>query len=238
VNPRCVRALAQALNILAKTDRVDAGVIALFAEKVRPTPHAIPDAAAQKLSALVTRRRQVLEMITAENNRRAAALPVLHPQIDEHIAWLRHQLDVLEDELKDMMKQSTTWRGKAELLQSVPGVGVVTSLTLIADLPELGTLDRKEIAALAGVAPFNRDSGKIRGRRSTWGGRAGVRTVLYMAALVACRHNPVIQKFYKRLCKAGKVAKVALVACMHKLLTILNAMVKHGTHWRQAEAGA
>jgi len=238
VNPRRIRAFAQALSVLAKTDRVDAGVIALFAERMRPTPQAIPDDAAQRLSALVTRRRQVQEMITAEQNRRGFALRALHPQIDDHIAWLRHQLDVLEGDLKDLMNQSTTWRKKAELLQSVPGVGIVTSLTLIANLRELGTLGRKEIAALAGVAPFNRDSGKMRGRRTTWGGRAGVRTVLYMAALVATRYNPVIKPFYEKLRKAGKVAKVALVACMHKLLTILNAMARTNQPWREAAATA
>jgi transposase len=238
VNPRRVRAYAQALNEMAKTDRVDSLVIARFAEGIHPTPHVMPNDAAQKLDGLVTRRREVQEMITAENNRLPGALPALRPQIEEHVAWLKSQLATLETSLEEMIKQSSAWREEAELLQSVPGVGVVTSATLIAELPELGTLDRKQVAALVGVAPFNRDSGKMRGHRCIWGGRAGVRSTLYMAALSASRCNPAIRTFYSKLRQAGKVHKVALVACIRKLLTILNAMVKNKTPWRQAAAAA
>lgn len=238
VNPRQVRDFAKALGRLAKTDRLDAQVLALFAERVRPALRPLPDAATQALSALVARRRQVVEMLTAEKNRRGQAPPAIQADITTHIAWLEARLKRLEKELGQHLKQSPLWRAQDDLLQSAPGVGPVLSRTLLADLPELGTLDRKQIAALVGVAPLNRDSGTLRGARTCWGGRAAVRAVLYMATVAATRCNPVIQTFYRRLCAAGKAKKVALTACMRKLLTILNAMVKHRTPWGDPAAKA
>lgn len=231
VNPRQVRDFAKALGRLAKTDRLDAQVLALFAERVRPALRPLPDQATQALSALVARRRQLVEMLTAEKNRRGQAPPAIQADIATHIAWLEARLERLDKELGQHLKQSPLWRAQDDLLQSVPGVGPVLSRTLLADLPELGTLDRKQIAALVGVAPLNRDSGTLRGARTCWGGRAAVRAVLYMATVAATRCNLVIQTFYRRLCAAGKAKKVALTACMRKLLTILNAMLKHWTPW-------
>ena len=231
VNPRQVRDFAKALGRLAKTDRLDAQVLALFAERVRPALRPLPDQATQALSALVARRRQLVEMLTAEKNRRGQAPPTIQADIATHIAWLEGRLERLDKELGQHLKQSPLWRAQDDLLQSVPGVGPVLSRTLLADLPELGTLDRKQIAALVGVAPLNRDSGTLRGARTCWGGRAAVRAVLYMATVAATRCNPVIRAFYHRLCQAGKAKKVALTACMRKLLTILNAMLKHRTPW-------
>lgn len=232
VNPRQVRDFARATGRLAKTDTLDAQVLALFAERVRPTPRPLPDAQAQALSALLARRRQVVEMLTAERDRLGRALPPVCPGIERHIAELERHLADLNRALEETVRQSPLWREKEDLLRSVPGVGPLLALTLLADVPEMGTLGRKQVAALVGVAPLNRDSGALRGRRRVWGGRAPVRAVLYMATLAATRYNPVIRAFYRRLCAAGKPKKVALTACMRKLLTILNAMLKHGTPWR------
>jgi transposase len=233
VNPRQVRRFAQALGHLAKTDKLDARILAQFAEMVKPSVRPLPDEKAQELGGVLTRRRQVVEMITAEKNRLAGAHPKVQPRITANLDWLARQLAELDDELGRLIRQSPLWREKDELLQSTPGVGPVLSRTLLAELPELGQLGRKQIAVLVGVAPLNRDSGTLRGKRLVWGGRGQVRSVLYMAALQATRYNPVIQAFYQRLLQAGKPKKVALVASMHKLLTILNAMVKHQTPWRQ-----
>jgi len=231
VNPRHVRDFAKATGTLAKTDALDAAVLAHFAAAVRPTPRPLPDAATQTLAALVTRRRQLVEMLTAERNRLGSAPRTLRAEIQAHITWLQRRLGRLDDDLNQAIRTSPVWRVQDDLLQSVPGVGPVLSATLLASLPELGRLDRKAIAALVGVAPLNRDSGTLRGRRMVWGGRAAVRAVLYMGTLVAVRHNPILRAFYQRLRAAGKLPKVALTACMRKLLTILNAMLKHQRPW-------
>ena len=235
VNPRQIRDFARSMGRLAKTDRIDAEVIALFAERVRPELRPLPDAAARELDELVTRRRQVIEMMVAEGNRaRRLASRRLKKRIDRHLEVLQKELTEIERELDDTIRRSPIWRETEDLLKSVPGIGNATARTLLAELPELGTLGRRQIAALAGVAPFNRDSGTFRGRRMIGGGRAGVRATLYMAALVASRHNPVIAAFYQRLLAAGKPKKTALVACMRKLLTILNAIIRHRTPWQTA----
>ena len=226
INPRQVRDFAKATGKLAKTDRIDAGVLAHFGEAIRPEPRPVPDEVAQGLCTLVGRRRQVVEMITAERNRLSSTAKPMRVRVQAHIAWLERELSELDDELGQAVRESPVWREKDNLLQSVPGVGPVLSLTLLAELPELGSLDRKQIAALVGVAPLNRDSGGMRGKRTVWGGRATVRAVLYMATLVASRFNPVIKTFYLRLLASGKAKKVALTACMRKLLTILNAMLR------------
>ncbi len=233
VNPRQVRDFAKATGRLAKTDALDVAVLAQFAEAVRPALRPLPDAAAQALSALLTRRRQLLEMRTAEQNRLAHASPPVRTRIRAHLTWLERELTRTDDDLTQAVRESPLWRAKDDLLRSTPGVGPVLATTLLASLPELGTLTRKQIAALVGVAPLNRDSGTLRGRRTVWGGRAHVRAALYMSALAAIRCNPAIRDFYQRLCAAGKAKKVALTACMHTLLTILNAMVKHQTPWRE-----
>jgi len=234
VNPRQVRDFARATGKLAKTDTIDAQVLAHFGEAVRPTPRPLPDAQAQALGALLTRRRQIVGMLTAEKNRFSKASPSVRQGIQRHITWLEGEVSKLDKDLEDALRTSPLWREKEQLLRSVPGVGRVVSVTLLAELPELGSLDRRQIAALVGVAPLNRDSGTLRGRRMVWGGRARLRAALYMAALVATRYNPVIALFYHRLCSAGKAKKVALTACMRKLLTILNAMLKHRTPWGYA----
>lgn len=231
VNPRQVRDFARATGRLAKTDRIDAQVLAQFAEAVHPTPHPLPDPTTQELAALLARRRQLVEMLTAERNRFRRALRRVRPRITSHIEWLEEELGDLDRDLKDLIHSSPLWREKENLLRTVPGVGPVVASTLVASLPELGTLDRKEIAALVGVAPLNRDSGTFRGRRTIWGGRGQVRAVLYMAALAATRFNAMIRPFYERLLVAGKPKKVALVACMRKLLTILNAMLRDQRAW-------
>jgi len=233
VNPRQVRDFARATGQLAKTDRLDAHILARFADAIRPPIRPVPDEQTQALAALVARRRQLIEMLTAEKNRaRLAARPIQH-RVKVHITWLENELAQLNADLTSTMRESPVWREKEDVLRSVPGVGPVLTTTLLANLPELGALTRKEVAALAGVAPFPRDSGTLKGRRAIWGGRAQVRAALYMAALVATRRNPVIRTFYQRLCQAGKAKKLALTACMRKLLTILNAMVKSRTPWRQ-----
>jgi transposase len=234
VNPRQVRHFAQAIGQLAKTDALDAQVLARFAEVVQPTPRPLPDAQAQQLSALVARRRQVVGMLTAERQRVPTATPTVRARIQDHIAWLEQELADQETALHDLLRATPLWRAQEDLLRSVPGIGPQTACTLIAELPELGHLDRKAIAALVGVAPFNCESGTLRGRRRVWGGRAAVRAALYMATLVATQRNPVIRPYYQRLCAAGKPKKVALVACMHKLLGIPNAMVRHQTPWQAA----
>jgi transposase len=230
-NPRQIRAFARAVGQLAKTDRLDAAMLARFGAQVRPAPRPLPDAQAQELDALLTRRRQLLDMLTAEKNRVAAAPPSVRQGITQHIRWLERQLADVDGELGALIEASPLWRAHDDLLQSVPGVGPVLSRTLLGELPELGRLTHKQIAALVGVAPMARDSGTWRGRRAVTGGRAPVRTALYMAAVTAAHHNPVIRVFYRRLRAAGKPAKVALTACMRKLLTILNAMMRTGTHW-------
>lgn len=233
-NPRQVRDFARATGQLAKTDAIDAQILALFAERVRPEPRPLPDEAAQALDALLTRRRQLLEMLVAEKNRLGFARPPVRRGITQHIRWLERRLADVDHDLAAMIEASPVWRAKDDLLQSVPGVGPVLSRTLLGELPELGQLNRKQIAALVGVAPLARDSGTLRGKRLVWGGRAPIRTVLYMSALAAARYNPVLRAFYQRLRAAGKPAKVALTACMRKLLIILNAMVRSNTHWQQA----
>lgn len=233
VNPRQVRAFAQALGRTAKTDAIDADVLALFGARVQPAPRAVPSAATQALAALIARRRQLLEMLGAEQRRleQATTNPVRR-DLRNHIRWLERRVKDVDDEINGAIQESPIWRVHDDLLRSVPGIGPTVARTLLAELPELGRLDRRAIAALVGVAPFNRDSGQWRGRRMIWGGRSSVRTALYMAALSATRHNPLLAKFYQRLRAAGKPSKVALVAVMRKLLTIVNAMMKHQTRWQ------
>jgi transposase len=236
VNPRQVRDFARATGQLAKTDTIDAQVLALFAERVRPAPRPLPDEGAQALDALLTRRRQLIGMLTAERNRLLIARPAVRRDLQQHIRFLERRLREADEDLHLAVKASPLWRVKDDLLQSVPGVGRVVSLTLLAELPELGRVSPKEIAALVGVAPLNRDSGTLRGKRLVYGGRAPVRAALYMAALVASKCNPAIRAFYQRLRAAGKPAKVALTACMRKLLTILNAIARDGTPWQPERA--
>jgi transposase len=235
VNPRQVRDFAKATGQLAKTDVLDARAVAQFAEAVRPAPRPLPDAQTEERRALLARRRQLIAMRTAEQNRLEHAPRRLRTDIEAHIAWLDQRVAALDDDLDTTLRASPIWRERETLYRSVPGIGPVCARTLMLDLPELGTLSRQRIAALVGVAPFNRDSGTRRGTRTTWGGRAHVRATLYMSALVAVRYNPVLKAFYQRLCTAGKAKKVALTACMRKLLTILNAMVKHHKPWHVQE---
>ncbi len=232
VNPRQARDFAKATGQLAKTDVLDARMLARFAEAIRPQVRPLPGAEQRRLAALVARRRQVVEMLVAERQRLARALPAVRARVAAHVAWLEAELAGLDGELADAIQASPLWRARDDLLRSVPGVGPVLSRTLLAALPELGHLDRKQIAALVGVAPLTRESGRLRGRRGIWGGRAEVRRVLYMAAVVAVRCNPTIRAFHERLVVAGKRPKVALVACMHKLLLILDAIVRSGEPWR------
>lgn len=231
VNPRQVRDFAKASGRLAKTDRLDAQVLAHFAHAMKPTPRPLPDAQTQELAALLARRQQLVQMLTAEKNRLGTSRSPVRQRVHVHISWLTQELADSDRQLNEAIQDSPLWRVKDDLLRRVEGIGPVVSITLMAELPELGILDRWQIAALVGLAPFNRDSGMLRGKRRVWGGRARVRAALYMAALVATRYNPVIKAFYQRLLDAGKVKKVALTACMHKLLTILNAMVKHQRPW-------
>jgi len=234
-NPRQVRDFAKATGQLAKTDRIDADLLALFAERVRPELRPLPDEEAKELEALLARRRQLLEMLQAERNRLGQVFgrgkaPV-KKSLKAHIAFLERELRMADTDLGDMIRASPAWREREDLLRSVPGVGPVLSLTLLANLPELGRLSRRAIAKLVGVAPLSRDSGTLRGRRFVHGGRASVRGVLYMGALVATKRNAVIRAFYARLLAAGKPKKLALVACMRKLLTILNTMIRTGQRW-------
>jgi transposase len=233
INPRQARNFAKSLGRLAKTDKVDASDLARFGEALRPEPRPLPDEASRHLQAVLVRRRQIIEMLVAEKNRLSATQDAaVRIRMQEHITWLEQELEDLDQDLDHQLRNSPLWREKENLLRSVKGVGPVTATTLLAELPELGQLDRRKIAALVGVAPFNRDSGRQHGKRAIWGGRASVRQVLYMATLSASQHNTVIRAFYQRLLQAGKPNKVALVACMRKLLTILNAMIRHGTPWQ------
>lgn len=231
VNPRQVRDFARVTGQLAKTDALDAQVLAHFAVAVRPTPRALPDDTHADLLALVTRRRQLIDMLVAERLRVPLARPAAHASLHAHIQWLAARVRESETDLTQRLKQSPVWYAREQLLRSVPGVGPHTARRLLVSLPELGTLTARQLAKLVGVAPHNVDSGQARGRRQIWGGRAPVRTALYMATLSAARHNPVIGAFYRRLRAAGKPGKVALVAAMHKLLTILNAIVKSQRPW-------
>lgn len=233
INPRQVRAFAQALGHTAKTDTIDADVLATFGARVQPAPRPIPDAATQALAALVVRRRQLIEMLGMERRRLEQAPPTgrITRDLRTHIRWLERRVSDVDDEIGTAIQASPVWRVHEDLLRSVPGVGPITARTLLAELPELGTLDRRAIAALVGVAPMNCDSGQYRGQRHIWGGRAAVRATLYMAAVSAARHNARLAPFYHRLRAAGKPAKVALVAIMRKLLTIMNALLKQQTPW-------
>ena len=232
INPRLARDFAKATGRLAKTDRIDAQVLAHYGEAIRPSLRPLPDADTQQLRALVDRRRQLMGMMSAEQSRLNTSPARICDSIAYHLTWLRQQVASLDDDLDGMLKASPLWLERDAILQSTPGVGPILSRTLMSQLPELGNLNRKEIAALVGVAPFNRDSGTWRGRRTIWGGRATVRAVLYMSTLVATRYNPVIREFYESLLAVGKVKKVALIACMRKLLTILNAMIKNQQRWK------
>ncbi len=230
-NPRQVRDFAKSTGQLAKTDAIDAHVLALFAERVRSPVRPLPDEAARALDAIVGRRRQIIDMLTAEKNRLGFALPAVQKGIRKHIRWLERQLSDVDSDLDDLIRNSPVWRAKSDLLRDVPGVGPNLARTLIAELPELGRLSNKEIASLVGVAPLARDSGLFRGKRMIWGGRASVRSALYMSIWSASKWNPVIRVFYRRLRRRGKPPKVAQVACMRKLLIILNAMLRDGRPW-------
>ena len=232
VNPRRARDFAKATGRLAKTDKIDAEVLARFATAIGPPPSVLPDEESQALQAILTRRRQILEMLVSENNRLQTAPEAVAKRIRAHIKWLEKELSRTDRDLDEAVEASTTFKANEALLRSAPGVGPVLARTLLAELPELGELSHKRLCALVGVAPFNRDSGQRVGKREVWGGRAPVRAALYMGALVATRHNPLIAEFYGRLLKAGKPKKVALVACMRKLLVILNAMIRDRTPWR------
>ncbi len=236
VNPRQARDFAKAIGRLAKTDRIDAEVLARFAGAVGPRPSVLPDEEASALQAILARRRQIIEMVVAENNRLQMAPEVLAKRIGAHIRWLEKELARTDGDLDEAVEASATFKENEVLLRSVPGVGPVLARTLLAELPELGQLSPKRLSALVGVAPFNRDSGTLRGKREVWGGRAPVRAALYMGALVATRHNPLLKEFYERLLATGKPKKVALVACMRKLLSILNAMMRDRSIWRSPHA--
>ena len=231
MNPRQIRDFAKACGTLAKTDVIDAKTIARFGQALKPTPRPLKDEHTQALNALIVRRRQIVDMLTAEKNRLAMAHPRVHKDIKQTIAWLEKRLGNVNSDLDSAIKASPVWRAKEDILTSVKGVGPVLSTTLLCALPELGKLNRRQISALVGVCPFNRDSGTQRGRRTIFGGRADVRAVLYMGALAAIRSNPIIKAFYTRLIKAGKLPKVAITACMRKLLTILNAMLRNNQKW-------
>lgn len=232
VNPRQARDFAKATGVLAKTDRLDARMLARLGQVLRPPVRALRDEETQALEALLTRRRQIIEMLTMERNRLHSAPAPVRRDIKDHITWLVKRLKDVDGELKAAIEANDFWRIKDELIRSVPGAGPVLSITLLATLPELGQLNRRQIAALAGVAPLNCDSGTLRGSRRIWGGRATVRTALYMATLAAIRCNPVINAFHARLKAAGKKPKVAITACMRKLLTILNSMIRNNTPWQ------
>jgi transposase len=231
VNPRQARDFARATGQLAKTDTIDARLLARFGEVMRPAPRDLKPALTQRLSVLVARRTDLVGMLTAEQNRLHSLPADLRAEVAEHVAWLRKRRDAVDAQLAALIASQPAWRQQAARLQSVPGVGPVLTATLLADLPELGQLSRQQLAKLVGVAPLNRDSGTRQGTRRCWGGRGSVRTALYMSALVATQHNPVIRAYYQRLVAAGKLKKVALVACMRKLLTILSALVRTRSHW-------
>ena len=231
VNPRQVRDFAKATGRLAKTDALDASALALFAERVRPEPRPLPDAESEALAAILARRRQLVTMLVSEKDRAHVAPEAVARSVAKHVRWLERELSGIDDDLNAAIRTSAVWRAKDDLLRAIPGVGRVMATTLLAELPELGSLTRREIAALVGVAPLNRDSGSFRGQRSVWGGRASVRAALYMSALTARRWNPTIRAFYERLVANGKPKKVALVACMRKLLVTCNAVVRDGRKW-------
>ncbi|MGH6717503.1 MAG: IS110 family transposase [Bradyrhizobium sp.] len=232
VNPRQVRDFAKAIGRLAKTDRIDAEVIARFGAALKPEPRPLKGTETRELEAWINRHRELTQMLVAERHRLSQTVPALHSELKAHIRWLEKRLTDTDRRMRDKLRASAVWRAKDELLTSIPGVGAMTSSRCLASLPELGQLNRREITSLVGLAPFNRDSGTLRGRRCVWGGRAAVREALYMATLTATRCNPEIRVFYRRLRAAGKPPKVALVACMRKLLTIMNAMLKHDTPWQ------
>jgi transposase len=232
VNPRQVRDFAKAVGRLAKTDVLDAQLLAQFAAVVKPALRPLPDAATRELAGLLARRRQLIEMRTAETNRLSLAVEAVRPDIREHLRWLDKRISQFDRELHDRLRASPLWREKEDLLRGIPGVGPVLSVTLLADVPELGSVSHRKLAALVGVAPFNCDSGKSTGQRRIWGGRAAVRAALYMASCSAVRHNPLIRALYERLVASGKRKKVALVACMRKLLSICNAIIASRTPWR------
>lgn len=231
VNPRYIRDFARSAGILAKTDILDARVIARYAAVMQPVPRALPAEETRRLGVIMMRRRQVIAMRTAEKNRLHQADPAIKERISVHIAWLEQELDDINKELKQMIETNPEWKEKNDIIQSVPGVGQNLAITILSDFPELGQLNRKQAAALAGVAPFNRDSGLMKGKRSIWGGRGVVRSAFYMCIVSAIRFNPQIKSFYQRLVTAGKLRKVAMVACMRKLLCILNVMLKNHTTW-------
>jgi transposase len=233
INPRQIRHFAQAKGKLAKTDNIDAQIIAQYGQAMKPNPQLVPDT--QELKELMARRSQIVEMIAAEKSRfKAARQKLIKQDIQDHIDWLQKRIHETDKELIRAIDDNPVLQEKAKLLRSTPGVGPTTTAALLIQLPELGTLNRHEVAALAGVAPLNRDSGRMRGKRTVWGGRASVRGILYMSALVATRYNPVISAFYRRLCAEGKAKKVAITACMRKLLIILNSMIKHKTLWQHS----
>jgi transposase len=232
VNPRQARDFAKAIGRLAKTDKIDAFVLARLARAVEPITSVIPEEEAQHLQGILARRRQLIEMLVSENNRLKMASKPLTKRIRAHVQWLEKEIERIDGDLDSAIEENAAFKANEALLRSVPGVGRVLSRTLLAELPELGTISHRRLCALVGVAPFNRDSGQRSGKREAWGGRAPVRTVLYMSALVATRHNPHIKEFYERLLSAGKPKKVALVACMRKLLTILNALMRDRANWR------
>jgi transposase len=231
VNPRHIRDFARSVGILAKTDVLDAKVIARYAATVQPAPRALPAEETKRLGSIMMRRRQIVAMRTAEKNRLHQADPAVKERFNAHITWLEQELNDLNKELKQMIGSNPEWKEKSDIIQSVPGVGPNLAITILSDFPELGQLNRKQAAALSGVAPFNRDSGKMRGKRSIWGGRSVVRTAAYMSTISAIRFNPLLKPFYTRLIEAGKLRKVAIVACMRKLLCILNAMLKKHATW-------
>ncbi len=233
VNPRQVRDFAKATGQLAKTDTLDAKVLARFAAAVRPEMRQIKDQETRELAALVTRRRQLVEMLSTEKTRLKQVSKPIRQNVETHIAWLKNQIRDMDQDLSKTLKRSSVWRENDQIIQSVPGAGPVLSINLLANVPELGTLNRRQIAALIGLAPLNRDSGTFKGRRCIWGGRAGVRSTLYMATVTAIQFNPAIRSFYQRLTEKGKPFKVAITACMRKLLTIINTMIKTKTRWNK-----
>jgi transposase len=231
VNPRHVHDFARATGALAKTDSIDTKLLALFGLCIKPEVRPLPEEPLREMANLLTRRRQLMEMLIAERNRLSRADGKIQPGIKEHIRWLKEALSDINADLERRIQESHVWREKDNLLKSVPGIGKVVSTTLLIELPELGRLNRRKIAALVGVAPLNRDSGTLRGKRTVWGGRATLRSALYMATLVAIKRNPVIASFYQRLLSAGKVKKAALVACMRKILVIINTMMHTMSVW-------